>query len=604
LSLILINRLKSPKGYWLKGLALGILMLFGASVVLATGSGGAGDIPRNDRGHPLWKIAQWNDFPVRLELSGREESALLLAEVSLASFSRDQIAPQTGTRRLIFEPRVTEAEAAALMAAGYRFIRLPDREKEARRAAEEAWARQGVKTAAELELEAAGYYPTHDQIGSIFAQLEIDYPDICRTFSWGLSVEGRQLWGLVISSDVDNTAPEPEVRLSSSMHGDEPPGMVMLMNLADYLTANYGQTGFEDVTHLVDNYEIHIMPLHNPDGYVGGTRVNANGVDLNRNFAEPAGTHPVQEIENIHFMNYANGQNFVISENGHAGALVVNYPWDYQYVLAPDDAALIQLSLEYSTYNLPMYNGPFTQGITNGAEWYVATGTLQDWSYFATGCIDVTIEYNNTKWPPASQLDGLWDDNRESFMHFIKAARYGVNGVVTAAGTGLPLDAEITVTGNSEHVFTDPAHGDYYKLLDTGTCDLVFEAEGYIAKTITGVETVWGVPTVLDVALDPDLSDVPDRATATVQLTAAPNPFNPRTTFTLANPRTGRVILDIFDLKGRRVRQLLDQRLPAGSSISAWDGWNDQGEQAPSGVYFARMTSGDQWASVKVVLVK
>lgn len=591
----------------MKGLVLGFLVLISAPMAAAAGVEGAGDIPRDSRGLPLWKIAEWDNFPVRLELSSSEELTRLLAEVPLASFSRDQITPLAGSGnagRLTFEPRVTEAEAAALLAAGYRFIRLPDQEKESRRAAEKAWAHQGLKTATDLKLETTGYYPTYDQIGSLFAQLEIDYPDICRTFSWGLSVEGRQLWGLVISADVDNSAAEPEVRLSSTMHGDEPPGMVMLMNLADYLAKNYGQQGFEDVTHLVDNYEIHIMPLHNPDGYVGGTRTNANHVDLNRNFADPAGTHTVQETENIHFMDYANAGHFVISENGHSGALVVNYPWDYQYALAPDDAALIRLSLEYSTYNLPMYNGSFSQGITNGAEWYVVYGTLQDWSYFATGCIDVTIECNNVKWPPANQLDGLWDDNRESFLHFIKAARYGINGVVTSASTGLPLDAEITVTGNSEHVFTDPAHGDYYKLLDTGTYDLVFEADGYDARMITGVETVWGVPTVLDVALALDLSDVPDRTAATMQLTAAPNPFNPRTTFVLTNPRAGWITLDIYDLKGRRVRQLLDRQLPTGRTRVAWDGLNDQGEQASSGVFFACMSSGDQRVSAKVVLLK
>jgi len=607
LKLVRQYQLRDYKRCFFKSLAYGLLILISVSTAAATGSDGVRSIPRDDHGIPLWEIADWNDFPVRLELSGRTELVRLLTEVPLASFSREQIAPRGGSRdagRLIFEPRVTEAEAAALLAAGYRFTRLPDQERKSRRAAEDAWGRQGLKTGTDLKLEATGYYPTHAQIGSILAQLEIDYPDICRTFTWGHSVVGRQLWGLVISANVQDTAPEPEVRLSSTMHGDEPIGMVMLMNLADYLASNYGQSGYEDVTHLVDNYEIHIMPLHNPDGYVAGTRSNANGRDLNRNFADPAGTDPVQEIENLHFMEYANARNFVVSENGHSGALVVNYPWDYKYALAPDDAALIKLSLEYSTYNLPMYNGSFPQGITNGADWYIVFGSLQDWSYFATGCIDVTIEYNNLKWPPANQLDGLWDDNRESFLHFIKAARYGINGVVTDAGTGLSLDAEITVTGNTKHVFTDPAHGDYYKLLDSGTYDLVFEAEGYVTRTITGVETVWGVPTVLDVALAADLSEVPERRVAEVRLTAAPNPFNPRTTFTLTNPRTGRVTLDIFDLRGRRVRGLLERQLPAGRTRAAWNGLNDQGEQTPSGIYFARMSSGDQRASVKVILVK
>ncbi len=77
----------------------------------------------------------------------------------------------------------------------------------------------------------------------------------------------------------------------------------------------------------------------------------------------------------------------------------VNYLWDWTYTLAPDDAALIQMSLAYSTTNLPMYNGSFPQGITNGADWYVATGTLQDWTYDQTDCIGATIEVSNTKWP-------------------------------------------------------------------------------------------------------------------------------------------------------------------------------------------------------------
>lgn len=599
-------RLKISREFFTRSLACGLLLLISASTAVA-GSEEAGDIPRDARGLPLWEIAAWNDFPVRLELSGPAELARLLAEVPLASFSREQISPQAGDGdqvRLIFEPRVTEAEAAALLAAGYRFDRLFDQDKESRRAVEEAWAGQWLKTATDLQLDTTGYYPTHAQIGSIFVQLEIDYPDICRTFTWGHSVLGRELWGLVISADVQNTAPEPEVRLSSTMHGDEPPGMVMLMNLAEYLTSGYGQTGYEDVTHLVDNYEIHIMPLHNPDGYVADTRTNANGVDLNRNFADPAGTHPVVQIENVHFMDHAYAQHFVVSENGHTGALVVNYLWDYQLALTPDDAAIIQLSLEYSTYNLPMYNGDFTQGITNGAEWYIVTGSLQDWSYFATDCIDVTVECNDNKWPPANQLDGLWDDNRESLLHFIKAARYGINGVVTDAATGLPLVAKVTVVGNAKPVSTDPAHGDYYKLLDAGNYDLMFEADGYVMRTITDVATVWGTPTVLDVALDSDLSDVPGRLAAAACLTAAPNPFNPRTMLTLTNPRTGRVTLDIFDLQGRRVRHLLDQRMEAGWTRVAWDGVTDQGEQAPSGVYFAHMSSGDQRVSVKVVLVK
>ncbi len=75
--------------------------------------------------------------------------------------------------------------------------------------------------------------------------------------------------------------------------------------------------------------------------------------------------------------------------------------------------------------------------------------------------------------------------------------------MVTGADTGLPLDATVTVVGNTKPVGTDPAHGDYYKLLPTGTWQLIFSAPGYLDKVVAGVATTWGTPTVLNVALDP-----------------------------------------------------------------------------------------------------
>jgi hypothetical protein len=59
------------------------------------------------------------------------------------------------------------------------------------------------------------------------------------------------------------------------------------------------------------------------------------------------------------------------------------------------------------------------------------------------------------------------------------------------------------VTGNSKSVTTDPNHGDYYKLLDTGTYQLTFSSPGYISQTISGVAVTWGTPTVLNVQMQP-----------------------------------------------------------------------------------------------------
>jgi hypothetical protein len=466
----------------------------------------AGEIPLDAKGLPHWQVREFLDFPVRIELPDPEALARLLDEVPIADFHREQIrVAGPGVRRLVFEPRVTEAEARALTDAGYSWVRIHDAEQEVRREMERVWAEQARAGGDRLLFGEKTEYHTYTQIGAILQQTAIDHPSIARFESMGTSVLGRELWMIVLSDNVTIEEAEAEVRLSSTMHGNEPPGLEMLLYLVEHLTDSYGID--PDVTNLVDNYEIHILPCHNPDGLVAGTRRNANGIDLNRNFPVPDGTIGddgtwVEETETVLFKDYGLAHNFVISENGHSGALVVNYPWDYKAELAPDNDAIVQLSLEYSTYNLPMYNGRFPQGITNGYAWYQVKGSLQDWSYHETGGIDVTIEYSNSFVPPASQLPQLWEENRESFMHFIKAARYGVNGIVTGSDGGQPLAATISVAGNEKPVVTDPDHGDYYKLLDTGTHDLTFSASGYLPRTITGVSTVWGTPTVLDVVLD------------------------------------------------------------------------------------------------------
>jgi hypothetical protein len=489
-----------------------------AGLVLAAGLAASGPaaaaapIPVDDRGLPQWEVRAYTDFPVRFAAADAAALGELLARVPLAEFDRGQVrigSDGAGVRRLVVETRVTPAEADALTRAGVSWARLPDLEQEARRAMERVWAEQAAKGGAEFQFGKLAVYHTYAQIGQILQQTALDHPAIAASGSIGQSVNGRELWSITISDNVGNEEAEPEVRLASTIHGNEPPGLEMLLFLVDHLTNNYGID--PAVTNLVDNYEIHIIPCLNPDGLVAGVRRNAHNVDLNRNFPVPDGTIGddgtwTEEPETLVIKNHGYAHSFVLSENGHAGALVVNYPWDYQAPLAPDNDAMIQLALEYSTYNLPMYNGSFYHGITNGYAWYEVNGSLQDWAYHETGALDNTIECSNTFIPPASQLDQLWLENRESFMHFIKAARYGVNGVVTDAQSGAPVFATVTVAGNTKPVHTDPDHGDYYKLLATGTYALTFSAPGYVPQTVTGVATTWGTPTVLDVALAPLLT--------------------------------------------------------------------------------------------------
>jgi len=565
-------------------------------------SAAAQQIPRDAHGLPQWEVRVFDDFPVRIELGSRAELAALLARVPIAAFDREDVRLLAGGRVAI-EPRVTEAELQALEAAGYRPERRRDVEQEGRRAMEEAWRRQAEAG------KAVGVYHTHAQIGTILAAAETNHPALCDRISIGSSVLGRELWTLKISDNVAVEEAEPEVRLAATIHGNEPPGQEMLLYLIDWLTSRYGVD--PDVTALVDDTEIYVTPCLNPDGLTSGTRRNAHNVDLNRNYPVPNGTIGddgtwTQEPETIAVRTFGETHHFVISENGHTGSLVVNYPWDYTYTRAPDDAALIALSLEYSTYNLPMYNGDFPQGITNGADWYVVWGSLQDWSYHATGCIDVTIELSDSYAPPASQLDALWDDNRESLLHFVRAARYGIHGRVTSSATGLPVDATVTVIGNAKPVATDPDHGDWYKLLPTGTYSLQFTADGYLDRTVSGVSTVWGVPTVLDVAMDPVGTGAGALAAGAIDapLTASPNPFRGETTLRFGTARTGPVRIAIHDAAGRLVRTLAAGLRTAGDAAVVWDGRDGDGRRVAGGVYFARLEAPGRSEAGRIVRLR
>jgi flagellar hook assembly protein FlgD len=85
---------------------------------------------------------------------------------------------------------------------------------------------------------------------------------------------------------------------------------------------------------------------------------------------------------------------------------------------------------------------------------------------------------------------------------------------------------------------------------------------------------------------------------------AIPNPVFRSTMIELSVPRDGAVVVDLFDVAGRRVRSLLDARLEPGMHAVRWDGCDSSGQPAPAGVYYARMQAPGIDRSVGLVLVR
>ena len=83
-----------------------------------------------------------------------------------------------------------------------------------------------------------------------------------------------------------------------------------------------------------------------------------------------------------------------------------------------------------------------------------------------------------------------------------------------------------------------------------------------------------------------------------------PNPFNAQTTIFFELPKPGFVNIQIADLLGRVVEDLVNNYLPAGVHQVSWDGGDLAGHPVASGLYFYRLQAGDKIATKKMILLK
>jgi minor extracellular serine protease Vpr len=84
----------------------------------------------------------------------------------------------------------------------------------------------------------------------------------------------------------------------------------------------------------------------------------------------------------------------------------------------------------------------------------------------------------------------------------------------------------------------------------------------------------------------------------------SPNPFNPSTAIAFQVPAAGRAALRVYSVRGNLVRTLVDEKLAAGGYRVRWDGRDDHGRAAASGVYFYKLEDGERSLTRKMSLLK
>ncbi len=466
-------------------------------------------------------------------------------------------------------------------------------------------------------------YPSYDTYVQLMYDFENTYPSLCKIYDVGTTVEGRKILFAKISDNVTEREAEPQFMYTSSMHGDETTGYVLMLHLIDYLLENYRSDS--EVRNLINNMEIWINPLANPDGtFAGGndnvwgsTRYNANWVDLNRNFPDPEdGPHPDGESyqpETQAMMTLAEANNFIMSANFHGGAEVVNYPWDTWIRRHADDNWFQLVSREYADSchaNSPYgYMTDLDDGITNGYDWYSIAGGRQDYMNYFRHCREVTIEISSQKTLPENELLDHWDYNRAAFLHYMEQALYGIQGVVTDSLTGEPIAAKITIVGrdfDGSEVYSDTT-GRYSRPIKAGTYTVQVEATDYRTKTVENVEVADFETTELNIPLVSIFVDVTDETNPFVFRLSQnyPNPFNPTTTVQYSIPKLNGVetrystSLRVYNILGEEVATLVNKRQAPGNYTVQFDASN-----LPSGVYFYTLHAGDFVATKKMILMK
>ncbi len=438
------------------------------------------------------------------------------------------------------------------------------------------------------------FYPSYSQYLTMMQDFETQYPALCKIVSIGQSVNGRELLFAHIGHLDKRSDTLPPFMYTSTMHGNETTGYVLMLRLIDYLLSRYGKD--TTVTRLVDSLDIWINPLANPDGtYAGGngsvygaTRFNANHVDLNRNYPDPrAGDHPdgkAWQPETKAFMQFAREHPFVLSCNLHTGSEVANYPWDTWPVRTADDAWWQKVCRQYAdTVHAHAPAGYFTDlnnGITDGYDWYSITGGRQDYMNYFRHDREFTLELSTVKMPDPAQLPDYWQYNYRSLLNYMHQALQGIRGKVSDSANGHPLHAEVFILHHDtlqSQVWSDTATGRYYRPVFPGSYTLRFSAPGYHAKTIYNVPVSGQKPVVLNVRLKPDsLSGTNASAFSAVKL--YPNPASNRlfsTVFSLPGEAW------VINLSGKIV---MHQKTGTRSSLDI--------SHLPRGFYLLKIVSG------------
>ncbi|ETE60623.1 Carboxypeptidase D [Ophiophagus hannah] len=266
-------------------------------------------------------------------------------------------------------------------------------------------------------------------------------------------------------------------------------------------------------------------------------------------------------------MEWMRRNRFVLSGNFHGGTVVASYPFDDSkshktsgiYSKSADDEVFKYLAKAYASNHPIMKTGTpncpgeeketFKDGITNGAQWYDVEGGMQDYNYLWANCFEVTFELSCCKYPPASQLEQEWLNNRESLLTFIEKVHIGIKGFVRDSVTGAALENATIAVAGIAHNITTGQFGDYYRLLVSGTYNITASVPGYLPVTRENIEVKEENATIVDFSLHPAVTVLTSRPTKEAPITTSNSLDNAATTSAVNRTTSARQVIQPDDFR-------------------------------------------------------
>ncbi|MEW5760690.1 MAG: M14 family metallopeptidase [Candidatus Thermoplasmatota archaeon] len=294
-------------------------------------------------------------------------------------------------------------------------------------------------------------------------KIENNNKNIVKISSLAKTYEGREVYAVKVSDNVNIDENEVAVLIMGAHHGNELISSEVPIFLLRYLIENYGN---ETIKSLIDRVELFFVPMVNPDGHEykmsgnewrknrreidldGDGIIDGIGVDLNRNYPHLwklegtselrndtagiyCGPYPLSENETFGIASLAIKERPTISLSYHSFGEFVLYPWGNSI----DNQRYVSRRIHYIAENISklMNYTPM-----RAADLYPATGDSDDWLWSELNTYPFTIELGRTPYPSD-------DDVREISNRSISAILYTLQIAIDVFESSLVIEKDKSI---------------------------------------------------------------------------------------------------------------------------------------------------------------